>query len=93
MKKLSKFAVILLAVAFVLFSMTGCPDPSTGTASDSTNGNSETADTTGTASDSTNGCQRNSGHNHTCSNGDTFAQAGANSENLRRLVVAPLAPL
>lgn len=55
MKKLSKFAVILLAVAFVLFSMTGCPEPTvdvttdttgTGTASDSTNENSETADTT-----------------------------------------------
>ena len=53
MKKLSKFAVILLVVSFVLFSMTGCPEPTvdvttdtTGTASDSTNGNSETADTT-----------------------------------------------
>ena len=45
MKKLSKFATILLAVGFVLFSMTGCPEP-TVDVSTGTNGTTGTTDTT-----------------------------------------------
>ena len=59
MKKLSKLAVILLAVAFVLSAFTGCPDASgTTNGTNGTTGTTDTAGTTGTtgtASDSTNG--------------------------------------